>query len=117
MPLPERISIDQSGIEADQIEIGQVTVAGIRIAKYLLIMIGVGIIIVFADLYISNPLRSGAPTLSSSTPSEVVEFYKQMQALSIDRFTKIFTLVISSLLFPAFTTVLGYIFGRKQDSD
>jgi hypothetical protein len=40
--------------------------------------------------------------------------YQQLAKVQIDRATQLFQLVVASTILPAFTAILGYIFGSKK---
>jgi hypothetical protein len=43
-----------------------------------------------------------------------VDAYQQLQKISLDRALGLFQLVIASTILPAFTAILGYIFGSRR---
>ncbi|HVO62974.1 MAG TPA: hypothetical protein VMT53_18740, partial [Terriglobales bacterium] len=43
-----------------------------------------------------------------------LETYQQLAKLQTDRMTQLFQLIVASTILPAFTAILGYIFGSKK---
>jgi hypothetical protein len=48
---------------------------------------------------------------------ESSDIYQQMAKLQVERATQLFQLVVASTIFPAFTAILGYIFGSRKSSE
>jgi len=46
-----------------------------------------------------------------------VEIYEQLAKVQVERATQLFQLVVASTMLPAFTAILGYIFGSKKSGD
>ncbi|MGD1214862.1 MAG: hypothetical protein ABR861_07730 [Terriglobales bacterium] len=42
------------------------------------------------------------------------DVYQQMAKAQVERATQLFQLVVASTILPAFTAILGYIFGSKK---
>jgi hypothetical protein len=45
------------------------------------------------------------------------DIYQQMAKAQIERATQLFQLVVASTILPAFTAILGYIFGSKRSGE
>jgi len=45
------------------------------------------------------------------------DIYQQMAKVQVERATQLFQLVVASTTLPAFTAILGYIFGSKRSGD
>jgi hypothetical protein len=45
------------------------------------------------------------------------DVYQQMAKAQVERATQLFQLVVASTILPAFTAILGYIFGSKRSAD
>jgi uncharacterized membrane protein len=45
------------------------------------------------------------------------DIYQQVAKLQVERATQLFQLVVASTILPAFTAILGYIFGSKKSGD
>jgi|SRR5450755_3528419 hypothetical protein len=45
------------------------------------------------------------------------DVYQQMAKAQVDRAIQLFQLVVASTILPAFTAILGYIFGSKKSGD
>jgi hypothetical protein len=45
------------------------------------------------------------------------EVYQQMAKAQVERATQLFQLVVASTILPAFTAILGYIFGSKRSTN
>jgi hypothetical protein len=45
------------------------------------------------------------------------DVYQQMAKVQVERATQLFQLVVASTILPAFTAVLGYIFGSKRSGE
>ncbi|MGB6384782.1 MAG: hypothetical protein WBD25_14300 [Terriglobales bacterium] len=48
---------------------------------------------------------------------ESSEIYQQMAKAQVDRAIQLFQLVVASTILPAFTAILGYIFGSKKSGE
>ena len=46
-----------------------------------------------------------------------VEIYQQLAKIQVERATQLFQLVVASTMLPAFTAILGYIFGSKKSGE
>lgn len=87
----------------------------------LIIWVGSAILLVIiallVDWFINAPhLLPLLSTQQSNSAALEIDTYKQLGDLAIDRFSKIFDLVISKALLPVFTTILGYLFGARTES-
>ena len=45
------------------------------------------------------------------------DIYQQMAKVQVERATQLFQLVVASTILPAFTAILGYIFGSKKSGE
>jgi hypothetical protein len=45
------------------------------------------------------------------------DVYQQMAKAQVDRAIQLFQLVVASTILPAFTAILGYIFGSKKSGE
>ena len=45
------------------------------------------------------------------------DVYQQMAKVQVERATQLFQLVVASTILPAFTAILGYIFGSKKSAE
>ena len=45
------------------------------------------------------------------------DVYQQLAKVQVDRATQLFQLVVASTILPAFTAILGYIFGSRKSGD
>jgi len=45
------------------------------------------------------------------------DVYQQMAKAQVERATQLFQLVVASTILPAFTAILGYIFGSKKSGE
>ena len=45
------------------------------------------------------------------------EVYQQLAKLQVERATQLFQLVVASTILPAFTAILGYIFGSRKSGE
>ena len=96
----------------------------IQEANYRLILYILGaicfitVLILVDNFFRGNPanvidLRSGVAT-GKITYQDAVQMYKDLQAVSLDRVTGTFTLLVSTALLPVLTSVIGYLFGSRQ---
>jgi len=46
-----------------------------------------------------------------------VDVYQQMAKVQVERATQLFQLVVASTILPAFTAILGYIFGSRKSGE
>jgi hypothetical protein len=89
--------------------------SGIIIAVLVLIIL---IHFVYAMAHLPNDPLYGNKAPPATSPSDLeplVNYYKAVNDLAVDRSIKIFDTVITKTLLPVFTLILGYIFGTKTE--
>jgi len=98
---------------------------GYRLALFVFFyIVGASIVIFLVSFRCIQLPAFPAPPVGSSDPEhykQLVDAYKasadvyqQMAKLQVERATQLFQLVVASTILPAFTAILGYIFGSKK---
>ena len=101
---------------------------GFKLALFLFSYIVVASIVIFLVSFRSIQLPPfPSPPLASGDPDhykQLVDAYKassdiyqQMAKAQVERATQLFQLVVASTILPAFTAILGYIFGSKKSGE
>jgi drug/metabolite transporter (DMT)-like permease len=96
---------------------------GYDLARLVLMIIGLTMLVIFWASFWLFPLGS-PPVPPTGLTSDTVDLYKATleayRAASdtqISRATGLFTAVVGTALLPAFTAILGYIFGKASDEN
>lgn len=79
-------------------------------------------LLIFADYFLFNPLKNPMwnqviVQCCSNDPVKALQVYRELQNMSLDRITRLFSLLVASTLFPILTSILGYLFGSRQIED
>lgn len=90
--------------------------------KLALFVLGTILLATLAIVWLSLPFPV-APKLpeplsdaSLAQYKQVVEIYKQLNDVAVERLTRLFQQIVITALLPSFTAILGYVFGsRKND--
>ncbi len=101
---------------------------GYKLALHLFFyIVGASILIFFVSFRWLQLPPSPLPPAVSADPDHYKLFadaykassdvYQQMAKAQVERATQLFQLVVASTLLPAFTAVLGYIFGSKKSGE
>jgi uncharacterized membrane protein len=101
---------------------------GYKLALFVFSYIVVASIVIFivSFRYIQLPPFATPPSNSADPEhyKQLVDAYKlsadvyqQMAKSQVDRAIQLFQLVVASTILPAFTAILGYIFGSRKSSD
>ena len=101
---------------------------GYKLALFLfLYIVGASIVIFFVSFRCIQLPSFPAPPSASGDPEhykQLVDAYKssadvyqQMAKVQVERATQLFQLVVASTILPAFTAILGYIFGSKRSGE
>ena|SRR6266487_1312873 len=90
-------------------------------------IVGASIVIFFVSFRCIQLPPFPSPPSASGDPDhykQLVEAYKtssdiyqQMAKAQVERATQLFQLVVASTILPAFTAILGYIFGSKKSGE
>jgi hypothetical protein len=96
-----------------------IKIAGLYLALAILGIIVLVMISIYIDFRSSSSINSENWKLfyeqyKNSDPSLIFQMYLGIQNESIDRATKLFSLIIGSTFLPVLTTILGYLFGTRQ---
>lgn len=101
---------------------------GYKLALFVLGYIFVASIAIFiVSFYMERlPLVPMPPSISSDAEhykllvdayKESADVYQQMAKAQVDRAIQLFQLVVASTILPAFTAILGYIFGSRKSGE
>jgi len=89
-----------------------------RAGMYLALGVGLTIALVttavILDWFLTRP---GLPSLPAGTSSDeaakIIQNFKELNSVNLERATKLFDLIVAKAFLPVFTGILGYIFGSR----
>jgi uncharacterized membrane protein len=101
---------------------------GYKLALFVLGYMFIASITIFvvSFRYIQLPLLPAPPSSSGDAEhyKQLIDAYKtsadvyqQMAKVQVERATQLFQLVVASTILPAFTAILGYIFGSRKSGE
>jgi hypothetical protein len=101
---------------------------GYKLARFVFLYIVVASIVIFVVSFrcMQLPAFPAPPTSSADADhyKELVDTYKisadvyqELAKAQVERATHLFQLVVASTILPAFTAILGYIFGSKKSGE
>jgi hypothetical protein len=116
-PVAEPLEVlEKAGPSAKGTELTPTQLAGLRLALGVGLAIALVTALVFLDCFMGRPIL---PSVSvGTTPDQaekMVQSFKELNAVNLDRATKLFDLIVVRAFLPVFTAILGYVFGSRAD--
>jgi hypothetical protein len=111
---------DRAGLSEDSVKLGALQQVGYTLARIVLAIIATTMVVIFLVAFAAFPVGPAPkPPDAMSTDSinfykAAIDAYKTAGDAQIARATGLFTAIVGTALLPAFTGILGYIFGKSQ---